>query len=403
MQVLVIGHDAYRAGAQIELLHILRWLKTAGVIPTTVVLRAGGDLLPEFQTIAPTELWTPTHLVEQTWSDSLLDDGPRRIERRFRRHLARLALFRRLRGMQPDIIYVNSVASLAILSDITRRVHCPVVCHVHELELMLRRSCGLAQFRRAAADIEGYIAVSDAVRRNLVAGHGIDPNRITVIHGGVPIPSDSVPVNIEAKRQRRQEIGVPDDAFVVGGCGMLNWLKAPEVFIQVAAELARQQPERPAHFVWVGGGTAEGAFDMVQHDIDRLGLNGRVHFVGVQAAPRQFFEMFDVFLLSSREDSFPLVCLEAAALEIPIVCFRDAGGMPEFVADDAGFAVPYLDTREAAARIMSLLTSEGRRQALGRRAREKVLTCHNMDVIGGQVVAVLAQLARRKGLRVDSR
>ena len=41
-----------------------------------------------------------------------------------------------------------------------------------------------------------------------------------------------------------------------------------------------------------------------------------------------------------EEDPYTLVCLEAAALEKPYVCFEGAGGSPEFVEEDCGFVVP---------------------------------------------------------------
>jgi glycosyltransferase involved in cell wall biosynthesis len=48
--------------------------------------------------------------------------------------------------------------------------------------------------------------------------------------------------------------------------------------------------------------------------------------------------------MTSREDPFPLVCLEAGKLGRPIVCFDDAIGSTEFIDDITGKVVPYLDT-----------------------------------------------------------
>ena len=86
----------------------------------------------------------------------------------------------------------------------------------------------------------------------------------------------------------------------------------------------------------------------------------------------EYYNAMDVFLLPSREDTFPLVCLEAALLERPIVCFQNAGGMPEFVEDDCGFAVPYLDTVAAAERIVELARDRQLRRMMGASAAAKV-------------------------------
>jgi glycosyltransferase involved in cell wall biosynthesis len=81
--------------------------------------------------------------------------------------------------------------------------------------------------------------------------------------------------------------------------------------------------------------------------------------------PADYMAAADVFVLTSREDPYPLVCLEAAALEKPIVCFEGGGGTPEFVEADCGFVVPYLDIIGMADRVISLLDSPDCRDNLG--------------------------------------
>ena len=76
----------------------------------------------------------------------------------------------------------------------------------------------------------------------------------------------------------------------------------------------------------------------------------------------------DAFLLTSREDSGPMVMLEAAAFRIPILCFDESGGAPEFVAHDAGIAVPYLDIRQMADALLDLEQSPDLRRRFGNAA-----------------------------------
>src|SRR3954464_14858749 len=72
--------------------------------------------------------------------------------------------------------------------------------------------------------------------------------------------------------------------------------------------------------------------------------------------PTSFFQSLSLFLLPSREDSWPLVMLEAAAAGVPIVCFQRSGGAEAFVANGGGTAVAYLDVEamaQAAVRYLS--------------------------------------------------
>jgi glycosyltransferase involved in cell wall biosynthesis len=94
--------------------------------------------------------------------------------------------------------------------------------------------------------------------------------------------------------------------------------------------------------------------------------------------------------LPSREDPYPLVCLEAACHGKPIVCFDGAGGMPEFVREDAGRVVPYLDAAQAGRGIVELGTDPALRAALGARGRERVVNESAIEIIGPQIAAQIS-------------
>ena len=61
--------------------------------------------------------------------------------------------------------------------------------------------------------------------------------------------------------------------------------------------------------------------------------------------------------MTSREDPFPLVNLEAAISGVPIICFEKSGGSPEIIDDSSGFVVPYGDTQEMSSIILEVKKS----------------------------------------------
>jgi glycosyltransferase involved in cell wall biosynthesis len=373
-RILAVGHDAYRAGAQIVLLHILRWLRQNHEAEISLVLKADGELLDEYTKVLPTRVLQSRRVASSRPS---LMSLPGRVSNRLQAHRDTL---------EPgsiDLIYANSAASATVAADLAAKAGCPAICHVHELDMSIRRFA--TRFSEVSEHFDRYIAVSRAVERNLVVNHGIDTERIDRIYAGIPVPEH---VGTTAHRsQLRAELDIPLNAFVVGGCGTVDWRKGPDVFLLVAKALSGKLLGRPVHFLWVGGESE--SLEMLQHDVERLGLADTVSFIGQRPDPMRYFALFDAFLLTSREDPFPLVCLEAAALEVPIVCFADAGGIPEFVEDDAGYVVAYLDIESAADALLSLVGSERTRATLGHRAAEKVAERCSIDVIGPQIAAVL--------------
>ena len=385
VRILVVGHDAYRAGAQIELLHILGWLRRNHHARLTLLLKRGGELVDEYRTVLP------THVLP-----SPAGRGPlQRVLMLVRKGIGRpgdvgRALLRRLDLESTDLIYASSVASIDLALELKLALGCPLICHVHELEMSIRRFCGVESFRRANRHIDAYIAVSKAVAQNLLTSHQIGPDGVHLAYEGILLPSSRQMERLwQAAPATKRASSIPDDAFVVGGCGTLDWRKSPDVFLQVAHLVAKRPKPRPVHFVWVGGNNSGSGLEALHYDMQKLQIVDTVHLVGHQPNPEQYFAFFDAFLLTSREDPFPLVCLEAAAYGVPIICFDGAGGMPEFVEDDAGFVVPYLDTPAAADRILALVESEERRLALGSHAARKVRAAHGIDVVGSRVAAVL--------------
>src|SRR5258708_40252674 len=110
--------------------------------------------------------------------------------------------------------------------------------------------------------------------------------------------------------------------------------------------------------------------------IEQAGLQDRVVYEAASAVMEGFFNTIYLYLLSSREDPYPLVVLEAADYKKPTVCFNGGGGAVEFVADDAGTIIPYLDITAAGEAIIHYKMNPDLLKAKGIRAQEKVALLH---------------------------
>jgi glycosyltransferase involved in cell wall biosynthesis len=389
--ILFVGHDAYRAGAEIALLHILTCLRAQRQDALRVLL--GGELRAEYERLAPTY-----RLNEPAVRHGLL----RRVLRRPRVIPSPSAcpIPRALRDEHIDLVYLNTVAVAHLAEEVKIRWHVPVLLHVRELEMSIRAHCGSERFRAALTHVDGCVVGTRVVEQLLVERYRVPRERIHRVSPGLALPTRDDTWSPEGRAVLRAELGVPPDAFVVGACGSLNWWKAPELFILTAHMLRRRRPDARVHFMWVGGHPHSAECQRLQHDVDRLGLNAVVSFVGAQVQPHRHFALFDSFLLTSREDSFPFVCVEAAALGLPIVCFEGGGGAPELVEHDAGFVVPYLDVGAAADHLALLMDEPALRVRLGLQAERKVRAQHTLENMAHGLEPVLD---RYMGLRQGSR
>ena len=239
-----------------------------------------------------------------------------------------------------------------------------------------------------------YLTVSSPVTRHLVERWGIDPARIGHAAGVIDLPP---PPPQRSVGEIRAEIGAVEGDLVVATAGTVDWRKAPDLFLALAQGV-RRRLDRRVIFVWLGGGPASPVWDAAQADLARAGLDDRVRFVGEQGAPFDWLAAMDLFVLPSREDAYPLVCLEAASLGVPTVCFA-TGGISDFVAPPgeelAGAVVDYPDLGAFAEAVVSLLVDEPERRRRGEVARQRVSRDHAVAVAGRQLVADLYEVLER--------
>ncbi len=366
-KVLFISHDAHRHGAEILFLHFLKWFRANTDIPFRFLLKNGGELVPEFEALGPVDVWgmkTPDSLVHE------------------------------LRRADIGLIYSNTFTNGPLLEGLSG-LGCPVLTHVHELHYWITYRLGQDNNEKVVAHTDRYIACSQAVRDNLVESFGIPEGRIDVIHGFIPTKAyDGGSFRAEYARLRiRRELGIPDDAFIVGCVGTTDWRKGGDLFAPLAKALGKRPGMGTYHCLWVGTEAKwQERYGALMHDVTRLGLQDRISFAGAHPNTLDYFSLFDVFVLLSREDPYPLVNLEAASLGKPIVCFDKSGGSPEFIEDDCGFIVPYLDIDAMADKVVQLAASPELRMKMGERAQAKVRERHELESAAPKIVSVIRKV-----------
>lgn len=391
-RVLFVSHEATRTGAPIMFLHFLRWLRDNTDIEFEILLLAGGPLTEAFSEVAPT-----TH-VEALGSGprSYLEAGLAKaglpaVGDRLKVSRSR-RLVEHLRGF--DALYLNSTTS-AIALKILPEIPPVVLSHIHELDSAFRYWFPENHRRSMLDHTRRFITCAEVVSRHLIGEWRVPEEDIACHYEFIEPPRPTA----GASDRVRRELGIPSDALVVGASGTVCWRKGPDLFVEVAAAVRRRRPDLDVHYVWVGGASSEKM--PVGVDGDRSHIADRIHFVEECARPDDYFATYDIFALTSREDPYPLVMLETAALGVPVVSF-DNGGAVEFAgigsrAERRAVIVDYLDVGAMADTIIALAEDEGERRSLGRRGQRYVLDHHSISVaapgLHAEVIAALSGAA----------
>ena len=191
------------------------------------------------------------------------------------------------------------------------------------------------------------VAVSEDLKRFIVEKVGISSGRITVLYNGVDVPASPALADIDACRK---EMNLPDTDRVVGVVGNLYPVKGHQYLIDAIPAVLEEFPD--TSFVFAGRGQLEA--DLKQQ-VNRLGLDTRVHFLGLRQDIPRILALLDVFVLPSLSEGLSMAILESMMAGKPVIATR-VGGNPEIVLDgETGFLVPPKDSHALAESLIALL------------------------------------------------
>jgi len=124
--------------------------------------------------------------------------------------------------------------------------------------------------------------------------------------------------NIKVDRlEKRKELGIPKDAFLLLSVGELNENKNHQIVIRALAEIEKDD----IHYVVAG----EGSLRNYLNDLAvSLGVSDRLHLLGFRDDVAELYKVADLFIHPSYREGLPVAVLEATASGIPTIvsCVR---------------------------------------------------------------------------------
>jgi glycosyltransferase involved in cell wall biosynthesis len=287
------------------------------------------------------------------------------------RSLARHA--QALRELRPDVVHVSlsspwscqyAIAAAALIRGAR-------VVAVYQLPVppVSRRQWRMKRVTTRVVD--RHVGVGEQTSREIEALVGLPPGSVATIHNGVPDVAG-------------EPIARPRAGPLIGAVGRLEPQKGFDLAVRALTEVDG------ATLVLVGEGSERTALDDLAH---RLGVEDRVLFAGWVDTPRAYLGSFDVFVLPSRFEGFPLVALEALLARSAVVA-TDVGSVGEAVRnEETGLLVPSCDPTALAAGLRRLLGDADLRSRLGEQGRRLVLERFTAAHMARRFEALYADLA----------
>lgn len=251
--------------------------------------------------------------------------------------------------VRPDAWYVNSIVQPNVVA-LARELKIPCILHTHEQEQMFSAL--------KPNDIENMISYPKVIiAASKCAAEVLQllgrRKNIEICYGGIDI--SGIKTDPQKSMAIRQGLKILPDAFVWVMAGIRDPNKNPVGFVRVAGELLKQ--EHQTHFLWIGG-TDTGYSLYAKALAKRLNIDDKISWVAERS--EDYFDYLDVadgLVLTSLNESFSMVTLEAAALGKPFVSF-DSGGPREIFRDGMGVIVDSCNEEDMVAAMLQVMRGD---------------------------------------------
>ncbi|MGF7184766.1 glycosyltransferase involved in cell wall biosynthesis [Desulfitispora alkaliphila] len=182
---------------------------------------------------------------------------------------------------------------------------------------------------------------------------------------GVGLDIDKFTNVVVDKADKRQELGLSEDGFVILSVGELNKNKNHEVVIRAIAKINNPT----IHYVICGKGPLELYLNRLASE---LGVGKNVHLLGFRPDVREICKIADVFAFPSLREGLPVSLMEAMAAGLPIVCSNIRGNSDLTEDGKGGYLVSSSDVDEFAKSIKELRIDSSLRRHFGGVNLEKI-------------------------------
>ncbi len=370
--IVIVSHDAHPHGAQYLALNMARMYSETFRFDVHLVLLGEGRLKTEFAhwaTVHDLSGCDPCGREAESVARELFETGARRA-------------------------IANTTVS-GLFAGTLKAAGFRVISLVHELPGVLRNYSLEKHARAIAIHADHVVFPAEQVRHGFEQFFGSPVERAEVRAQGLyKLNRYAWPGGRrEAAAELRRKLGIPPDSKVILCVGYADHRKGIDLFVDIATRVMRRRED--AHFLWVGH------FDQnlepdIREAVRKSGFERRFHFPGFASDTDLFYAGADVYALTSREDPFPSVVLEALQVEVPVVGFAGAGGFTELLDAGAGVTVPADDVGAFAEAVSGLLGDSTRLAAIGARGRELVAERHDfrcylfdlLDLLGVDIPCV---------------
>lgn len=325
-KILFISHDDSLSGAPMLLMNLMDLINEEKKYSIKIVIKNKvGYLSKEFSKRGDTLIWKQNNKL------SFFENFLKRALRSKKRYYKNQNKIQNWID-ESDVLISNTITNGDFFKSFDFSKVNKVISYIHELEYVTSIFSNSQDFKYLFSANMNFMVPSKAVALHLINNLNISESKISYLNYYIP-----------SKERVVTQKNNFDADFLIGMVGTLEWRKGIDLLPIIVAFFFKKYPLSNVKFIWKGASQKGVEYEKVLFELKKINKIDKVIFELPSMEMESFYNSIDVLLMCSKEDPYPLVVLEAASFSKPTVCFSNAGGAPEFVQDDAGAIVPFLD------------------------------------------------------------
>ena len=370
-KIIFISHNASRSGAPLYLLQLIEWLKCNYEVDCTIILNAGGELEKHFEKVGKTYVWDG-HFTLSTITEKITAKlGYKNLSATYQQRI-----INNIKALQPDLVVSNTIVSNKLAFLLKQNINCPFVAIYHEMKFTAQFFYPDYVGNKFIAIFDKIITVNENIKQFITDDYFFNQKNIFVI-----------PPFISVTKKNNTKKNISADKFNILLSGFGGWQKGFDLLGVLLANFKYKNIDHKFSFTWLGE-VPENNRKMLTFELDQIGATDLISFPGKVTNMQDYYLNASLFLMLSKEDSFPLTCIEAASYGLPIIAFEKCGGIVEFIEKGAGKCVPFMDINEIVNQILLFESDKDYYNDKSNTAKQ-LSNEYNISILATKVINVL--------------
>ncbi len=330
-RLILVAHDAHPHGAQFLILHMAKNLHQDMGFTIDLLVLGEGVLIKEYQKYA--------NVHELAGLSPQSDEVVSLITRLFRQ------------GVKSAVI--NTTVS-GLMVPILKQCGFRVISLIHELPRLIKDYDLQEHVKAIAQYADKVVFAAYPVQEGFESFARLNKEQIIIRPQGLYKKNtiQSLEMIRIARLSLRKRFHLAKDSQIILGVGFADHRKGIDIFVRSAIEILHEG--RKVYFLWLGNFEPQ-LEQEIQQAITESGFDKFFIFPGLDYDTDVYYAGADIYALTSREDPFPSVVLEALDAQTPVVAFSAAGGAAEILARGGGVLVDEMSDRAFSAGLIELL------------------------------------------------